>query len=78
MSALAPAPDRDFNLEQAVDLFKSITKNDHEIALPLFRLFKMVVHPNGDPEKFAIADEIMKRLILLTPEFEEWFRGLVA
>lgn len=80
MSAPEPAalPTPVFNLERAIALFDRVTQNDHEIALPLFLLLRGLVDPDGDPDRFAIADEVMRRAILMTPQFEEWYRSLVA
>lgn len=79
MSAPAQAaPSPDFTLDRALALLERITQNDHEIALPLFMLLKGVADPNGDPDRFSIADEVMKRAVLMTPQFEEWYRGQCA
>jgi hypothetical protein len=77
----APAPSAaipDFDLDLALSLLQRVTENDHEIAFPLFLLLRGVVDPKGDPQRYAIADEVMKRAIMMTPQFEEWFRSLVA
>ena len=77
----APAPSAtipDFDLDRALSLLQRITENDHEVALPLFLLLKGLVDPEGDKHRYGIADEVMKRAVLMTPQFEEWFRSLVA
>lgn len=76
MSALAPAllSSNDITLDQAVHLFESITDDDHSVARPLFLLLRGVVDPEGNKQRFAIADAIMRRAIVRTPEFEEWYK----
>lgn len=76
MSAPAHTPDTGFSLEQARTLFQRITQNDHEIAFPLFLLLKGVVDPDGDQDRYRIADQIMKEAVFLSPQFEEWYRSL--
>lgn len=79
MSAPAPAFESQLTLDQGLDLLDDITRDDHGVAQPLFLLLRGVVDPNGDREKFAIADELMRRVIVKTPQFEEWYRSqLVA
>lgn len=79
MSAPAQvAPFPEFTLEQALIQLERATQNDHDVALPIFLLLKIVADPNGDSTKYGIADEVMKRAILMTPQFEEWYRSLVA
>lgn len=63
---------------KAVRIALTILQDDHEKAAPLFELLKEVVDPNGDPARYSIADEVMKRIIVFTPQFEEWYRSQVA
>lgn len=75
----APVSKPEFTLDEALAYEKSITRDDHGIALPVFLLLRIVVDPEGNKERFAIADEVMRRLIVKTPQFEEWYRSqLVA
>lgn len=74
----APVPGQvskpELTLDEALVWFNSLTQDDHGAALPLFLLLRGVVDPNGDKEKFRIADEIMRRAIVRTPQFEEWYQ----
>ena len=53
-------------------------RDDHEIAPALFELLRGVVDPNGDKHRYGIGDEVMKRVIMKTPQFEEWYRNQLA
>lgn len=64
----------EFNLRRAQCLVARITRDDHEIAPALFELLRGIVDPRGDPARFAIGDEVMKQVILMTPQFEEWYQ----
>lgn len=68
----------EFTLSRAHALVERITRDDHEIAEPLFELLRGIVDPSGDKQRFAIGDEVMKQVALMTPEFEEWHRARVA
>lgn len=65
-------------LSSTADQLLDCVQNDPEIAQPLFKFLRDVVDPNGDPARFGIADAVMRRLVVMTPQFEEWYKEQVV
>lgn len=71
-------PASQFTPARAQFLLRRITRDDHTFAPELFELLRGVVDPDGDQVRFGIGDEVMKQVLLMTPQFEEWYRDQLA
>lgn len=76
--AVAPAPAIEsaptLTLPEAQSLLARIFRDDDSFAPELFLLLRGLVDPNGNSDRFAVADEVMQDVIVKTPQFEEWYR----
>lgn len=61
------------DLSQGRDLVLQMTRDDHSIATPLIKLIRGLTPETGDPDLFALGDQLCRELILLTSEFEEFY-----
>lgn len=68
-------PDSYITLSQARDDVSQITRENDELAEPLIRILRGFAPEDGDPVLFSIADQLIRELTLLLPEFEEFYSG---
>lgn len=51
---------------------------DPELASILIILLVSVVDPAGDPQRYALADNVLQYLYTCTPEFDSAYRDYLA
>lgn len=55
-----------------------IVRSDPAVAAALALVIVSVIDPAGDPQRFALADDVLQHLFTYTAEFDSAFREYLA